>query len=242
MTERRITANLNQGGRYANQTAGSISAEIIFGSRFSVPLSNTQLNITLPYEFVSASPDPDHLEPTLYWKTTPSQVIITSSSDITAPEADAGNDQTVIVNTVVNLDGSGSTDNIGIVSYEWDFGDGDTSTGMTTSHTYNETGTYTITLTVKDAAGNSNEDSLKIIVQTEFPWTTIGIIGAIAAVAAVIVLYFIVIKKQPLHLSSVTSLTKNLLREFERRSTQAVNMMKTIFQKLQKQLKKMLRP
>jgi PKD repeat protein len=36
----------------------------------------------------------------------------------------------------VNVDASGSSDDYGIVSYAWDWGDGTTGTGMTASHTY----------------------------------------------------------------------------------------------------------
>lgn len=52
---------------------------------------------------------------------------------------------------VVNLDASGSDDTDGsISSYHWDFGDGDSGLGSTTSHTYILAGSYTITLTVAD--------------------------------------------------------------------------------------------
>ncbi|HEX32137.1 MAG TPA: PKD domain-containing protein, partial [Candidatus Acetothermia bacterium] len=40
-----------------------------------------------------------------------------------------------------------------IASYNWIFGDGDTATGVTTSHTYTTSGTYTIVLTVIDDQG-----------------------------------------------------------------------------------------
>ncbi|HEY8524542.1 MAG TPA: PKD domain-containing protein [Acidimicrobiales bacterium] len=54
----------------------------------------------------------------------------------------------------VAVDGSGSTDADGTIeSYEWDFGDGETATGATASHTYAEPGEYTITLTVTDDGG-----------------------------------------------------------------------------------------
>ncbi|MFJ4275373.1 S8 family serine peptidase [Streptomyces coelicoflavus] len=55
------------------------------------------------------------------------------------------------------FDASGSTDPDGdIASYAWDFGDGKTGTGATPSHTYAAAGTYDVTLTVTDGAGNSD--------------------------------------------------------------------------------------
>ena len=45
-------------------------------------------------------------------------------------------------------------ENITIVSYEWDFGDGATGTGVITTHAYGESGTYVVTLTVTDNNGN----------------------------------------------------------------------------------------
>jgi PKD repeat protein len=41
------------------------------------------------------------------------------------------------------------------LSYSWDFGDGATSTNQTPSHVYNKRGTYTVTLTVRNAYGTS---------------------------------------------------------------------------------------
>ena len=40
-------------------------------------------------------------------------------------------------------------------SWNWDFGDGTTSTDQNTTHTYSTAGNYTVTLTVSNAAGNS---------------------------------------------------------------------------------------
>ncbi len=51
----------------------------------------------------------------------------------------------------IALDASASADVDGtIVSYDWDFGDGNTGSGVTTSHTYLAPGTYTVELTVTD--------------------------------------------------------------------------------------------
>ena len=43
----------------------------------------------------------------------------------------------------------------GVYQYEWDFGDQNTSTESDPIHTYQESGDYTVTLTVTDSAGNS---------------------------------------------------------------------------------------
>ena len=54
----------------------------------------------------------------------------------------------------VQFDGTGSSDPDGtIVAYDWDFGDGNTATGATPSHTYAAAGNYTVTLTVTDDGG-----------------------------------------------------------------------------------------
>jgi len=61
---------------------------------------------------------------------------------------------TVFTNEVISFNASGSYDPDGwIVSYLWNFGDGITATGVTTSHAYAENGVYTVTLTVTDNDG-----------------------------------------------------------------------------------------
>jgi serine protease len=56
------------------------------------------------------------------------------------------------------FDGSASSDPQGITSYSWNFGDNTSLTGSTLvkpRHTYSSRGSYTVVLTVSDAAGNS---------------------------------------------------------------------------------------
>jgi len=62
----------------------------------------------------------------------------------------------------VTFNGSKSSDNVGVVTYTWDFDDGDTATGEEVNHTFVE-GKYNVTLTVTDAAGNTNTSEVYVI-------------------------------------------------------------------------------
>ncbi|OLT16609.1 hypothetical protein BJF80_04410 [Serinicoccus sp. CUA-874] len=67
---------------------------------------------------------------------------------------------------MIVADGSGSSDSDGdIVSYEWDFGDGGSATGVTAEHTYAEGGTYTVTLTVTDDDGDTGTATEEVSVE-----------------------------------------------------------------------------
>jgi hypothetical protein len=88
--------------------------------------------------------------------------------DTTPPTARAGPDQTTTVNQTVSFDGGDSSDDEdgwGIASYQWDFGDGTQDSGVTTTHVFNAPGNYTVTLTVEDWGGNSDQDELTVNVQ-----------------------------------------------------------------------------
>jgi PKD repeat protein len=50
-----------------------------------------------------------------------------------------------------SFNGTGSTDDKGVVTWTWDFGDGSTGTGSTVSHTFGGADTYHVQLTVNDA-------------------------------------------------------------------------------------------
>jgi PKD repeat protein len=88
---------------------------------------------------------------------------------MTLPVANAGQNQYVQVGQSVAFNGSGSTDNNGIASYLWNFGDGATGTGVTPTHTYTSVGTFTVSLMVTDVAGNSAASSSTVTVQVVIP-------------------------------------------------------------------------
>lgn len=66
----------------------------------------------------------------------------------------------VSVGESVVFDASGSSDPDGaVISYQWDFGDGATETGVAASHVFTQPGEYTATLTVQDDAGVGNSEA-----------------------------------------------------------------------------------
>jgi chitodextrinase len=142
--------------------------------------AGTQSNITVTM-------DSDHAIVAVF---TPIDDIV----DDQPPIAEAGDDQSVAENTDVTFDATASSDNIGIVEYHWDFGDGSTDTGATCTHRYTTAGSYTVTLTVTviDAAEHSDIDTLQINVTSDetIPgfewWMLIPVIGIVVGGLALV--------------------------------------------------------
>ncbi|MHC9512079.1 S8 family serine peptidase [Kangiella sp. M94] len=61
----------------------------------------------------------------------------------------------------------GSSDDNGIASYSWNFGDGNSSTAANPSHSYAADGSYTVTLTVTDTVGQTDSSSQTVTVAAD---------------------------------------------------------------------------
>ncbi|MDP6155895.1 MAG: PKD domain-containing protein [Candidatus Thermoplasmatota archaeon] len=87
-------------------------------------------------------------------------------NDTTNPVADAGADKTVYQGDNVTFNGSGSSDNVGVVNYMWTFDDGGLQTlyGAGPKYTFNTSGVFTVTLNVTDANGYWAIDTVLITV------------------------------------------------------------------------------
>lgn len=100
----------------------------------------------------------------------PTELDLTASfSDTQPPTAEAGENQVGDPNQELTFDGTASTDDYGIESYQWDFGDGTSASGATVSHAYSGGGTYTVTLTVTDFGDNTATDTLIVTIATPIP-------------------------------------------------------------------------
>jgi len=116
-----------------------------------------------------------------------------------APVADAGPDQTVEAGTYVTLNGSGSSDDVGIVNYTWTFdywGMNRTLRGMVnSSFRFSLPGTYNITLTVTDGDNETATDTMTVTVLpekvdylAEYWWALVagGVVAAIIALVYIV--------------------------------------------------------
>src|SRR5947199_7491414 len=105
-----------------------------------------------------------------------------------APVPLGGGDRSVDETQSLFFDASASTDNVGVVSYAWDFGDGSSASTATANHVYAHPGVYQATLTVTDAAGNSATSSFQVTVRSSPLLGWIEILAGIVAVLTIAVI------------------------------------------------------
>ena len=83
-----------------------------------------------------------------------------SNASLHLPFAIVGGPYAGLAGLPVQFDGSDSSDDEGhSLTYEWDFGDGGTSTLVMPTHIYADAGTYTVTLRVCDSIAKCNINS-----------------------------------------------------------------------------------
>jgi len=73
-----------------------------------------------------------------------------------------------------------------VVYWEWDFGDGNTSLDPQPNHTYTQTGTYDVSLTIVDARGCTDSLTLPQYIEITQPQADFGLTGAPACPTGVV--------------------------------------------------------
>lgn len=74
---------------------------------------------------------------------------------------------TTVTGLSAGFDASASTDSDGrVTSYDWDFGDGSTGTGVQAQHDYANPGTYPVALTVTDDEGGTGTITQDVVIGT----------------------------------------------------------------------------
>src|SRR5207245_3339723 len=95
--------------------------------------------------------------------------VIVTVRDTQAPVSNGGGDRTVDEGQSLFFDASASTDNVGVTSYRWDFGDNSSVSTAAASHVHARSGAYTRSLTGMDAAGNSATSTFSVSVRAVSP-------------------------------------------------------------------------
>ncbi len=98
--------------------------------------------------------------------------------DKTKPILILGPNQSATVGSMITFLPTTCSDNVGLSSVAWDFGDGATANGSSAAHAYSTAGTYIATLEAIDLAGNVATSNMTVTVQNnvgdsvpEFPST-----------------------------------------------------------------------
>jgi len=140
---------------YVSQLAAGASTTV----SLSLPLSTSPETFTVTVDDLGGVSESD--------ETNNSRTVTVYAASPPPPVADAGGPYSGTAGTPITFDGSGSTG--AITTYLWSFGDGSTAQGMSTTHTYANPGTYTVTLTVYSASGQSSDTTQAVVSAAQPP-------------------------------------------------------------------------
>lgn len=89
------------------------------------------------------------------------------SDDLEGPTASASSNTSIgEENKPIEFDGfESSPGDSSVENFEWDFNDGNTATGETVTHEFEENGEYNVELTVTDEEGNKDSDTISITIE-----------------------------------------------------------------------------
>ena len=143
------------------------------------------------FDNIEVTPSGDSLQPMHRYSTTGDYTIALTVADHAAQSASASVTTRVIAGAtpianaggpyvlteadasggawVFSPDASASSDDYGIFDYQWDFGDGSSGSGVNPTHVYSDPGTYTVTLTVTDHAGQPHSTTATVDVSAGSP-------------------------------------------------------------------------
>jgi PKD repeat protein len=115
-------------------------------------------------------------------------LVTVSPPDLVASFDYAPEPADILAGDAVTFSDTSTTDGPDIVSWLWDFGDGETSTEQHPAHTYTEVGTFAVSLEVTDALGYHDDEVVTDLVTAD-PRFAIGKVWAGNGVAGTVLTY-----------------------------------------------------
>jgi hypothetical protein len=88
-------------------------------------------------------------------------------TDETPPTVEADVPDNGTVGESLTLTASGSSDDHEVADVNWTFGDGASATGEEVTHTFDEAGSYEVTVTVSDPSGNTAQETVDVSVDSD---------------------------------------------------------------------------
>ncbi|OVE78554.1 hypothetical protein BVY01_05130 [bacterium I07] len=81
------------------------------------------------------------------------------------PDSQPGGPYNGLEGNLIQFDGSASSG----INHNWNFGDGNTGTGISPQHAYSDEGTYIVSLTVQNSTGQSDSDNTTAVIVNVAP-------------------------------------------------------------------------